>query len=409
MRKSLSVLLSLAAFVTLQFSNSAEAAAPPAPEKEWTMLVFLNGHNNLDSFGAEDINEMERVGSSSDINIVVQWASLQSDTTKRVFVTRDNNTNDVSSVTVQDLPRVDMGDYRNLVEFIRWGAANFPAKHYFVDVWNHGSGWRMLLNGNRGNRVMSGGVSASDISFDDITSNVITTEQLGKAMDEASAIIGRKIDIYGSDACLMGMAEVGNEMVNSVKVMVGSQELEPGDGWPYDELLIEWSKKPKASAREVAKMLTEAYLKSYANNGTTTGLTLSAVDLEKMQDLNRAVSGLTDSIKKTNASEKKKILEIANRAQAFYYNDYIDLGDFVSLLAKENLLQIDSRVTGQIQDSMKEYVISSKNSSDYAKASGTSFWFPTSREVLDSYLDRYKGLKFHAETGWAEALQHLHN
>ncbi|PKP54790.1 hypothetical protein CVT91_18230, partial [Candidatus Atribacteria bacterium HGW-Atribacteria-1] len=39
---------------------------------EWTVMVYLDADNNLESAGINDINEMEMVGSSSDVNIVVQ-------------------------------------------------------------------------------------------------------------------------------------------------------------------------------------------------------------------------------------------------------------------------------------------------------------------------------------------------
>ena len=118
---------------------------------------------------------MEKVGSTKDVNVVVQWASLDNGNTQRLFVTQDSSP-EVKSLVVEDLPAVDMGDYRNLVEFVRWGAKNYPAKKYFVDVWNHGSGWHNLMAGGR-----SGGITISDISYDDKTGNVITTEQLGQA------------------------------------------------------------------------------------------------------------------------------------------------------------------------------------------------------------------------------------
>ena len=39
----------------------------------WTFMVFINGDNNLEGAGIEDINEMEMAGSSEDVNILVQF------------------------------------------------------------------------------------------------------------------------------------------------------------------------------------------------------------------------------------------------------------------------------------------------------------------------------------------------
>ncbi|RYZ63607.1 MAG: hypothetical protein EOP09_17385 [Proteobacteria bacterium] len=120
--------------------NAVAAHAAPV-EKEWTLLVYMNGFNSLDDFTTADLNEMEKIGSTDQTSIVVQWASLQTKAVKRVYVTKDQDPDQVTSPVVQNLGQTDMGDYRNLVEFVRWAHENYPAKHYFIDVWNHGSGW----------------------------------------------------------------------------------------------------------------------------------------------------------------------------------------------------------------------------------------------------------------------------
>lgn len=41
--------------------------------KNWTILVYLSGDNNLAENGVDNINEMAKVGSNDDINIVAQF------------------------------------------------------------------------------------------------------------------------------------------------------------------------------------------------------------------------------------------------------------------------------------------------------------------------------------------------
>src|SRR6185312_17425586 len=230
------------------FSANAHAEGTTAAQKDWTFLVYINGHNNLDSYGAQNIKSMEQVGSSDKLNIVVQWASLANNDTRRLLIQKDTTgSQDVTSPVVQSLPRVDMGNYHSLVDFVKWGAQNYPAKHYFVAVWDHGNGWHL--------QSMGGNMHANDISWDDDSGNNITTEQLGQAMGEIATAIGHKVDIYGSDACLMAMAEVAGEMKDSVSVFVGSQETEPGAGWPYATFLADWENNPSMSAQQIGATL----------------------------------------------------------------------------------------------------------------------------------------------------------
>src|SRR5271168_2763659 len=56
-------------------SGYCESVKAATPIRDWTMLVYLNGDNNLDSFGTTNLLAMETVGSTANINVVVQWAS----------------------------------------------------------------------------------------------------------------------------------------------------------------------------------------------------------------------------------------------------------------------------------------------------------------------------------------------
>jgi len=38
----------------------------------WTFMVYIDADNNLESAGIDDVNEMETVGSTDDVNVLVQ-------------------------------------------------------------------------------------------------------------------------------------------------------------------------------------------------------------------------------------------------------------------------------------------------------------------------------------------------
>jgi len=120
---------------------SLSAKAAPLAQKEWTFLLFLNGHNNLSSYGDMNIKDMEKSGSTDQVNYVVEWGSASDVNNKRMLIQKSTNPSQVTSPVVMSVPNVDMGDVKNLVDFVKWGVDNYPAKHYFLAVWNHGSGW----------------------------------------------------------------------------------------------------------------------------------------------------------------------------------------------------------------------------------------------------------------------------
>ena len=383
---------------TALFSTNVRAEEKAPAQKEWTFLLFLNGHNNLDSFGAYNINQMEEYGSTNDVNMVVQWGSLKNKKTQRLLVQKDADTSKVTSPAVETLAQVDMGDYKNLVEFVRWGVEKYPAKHYFIAVWNHGNGWHRTLSGN----------VTRDISYDDVSGNHITTEQLGLAMAESAKIIGHKVDIYGSDACLMAMAEVAGEMKDSVQYFVGSEEVEPGYGWPYNTFMNRWTSRPTQSASEVATALTEEYLKAY--DGGIYGnqdVTFSAMDLSKIGGLFTSMKNLKASMASLSAAEMKTVKTAASGTQSFTYSDYRDLGDFVTRVSGSSI-NVNSSILADVNTAIKDLMVASGGTGMYqGTSSGVAVWLPTSASTLSTYSARYEKLNVNKETDWLSFLKSL--
>jgi hypothetical protein len=387
----------LAFIFALQISSLSASAA----EKEWTFLLYLNGNNNLDSYGSLNINQMEKVGSSSDVNLVVQWASLDAGVTKRLYVEKDNDTSKVTSPVVQDLGKADMGSATVLEDFIRWGVSTYPAKHYFVAVWDHGSGWHA-----RQARA-HGGFQISDISWDDNTGHSITTKQLGQVMNNVASWMGRKIDIYGSDACLMGMVEIAGEMKDSVSYFLGSQDLEPGEGWPYTEIFAPLIANPHMSARDFTALATNEYTKSYSPGGSngSSSVTMSSFDMSKYAAMQAALATFGSEVLRMPASAKTTIFTAAKAAQAFEYSDYVDLGDFLKKIKAQGIRDLDPKVIQDTSDALNSFVLLSRNTgSSFAGATGASIWIPKSTSTLNSYLAKYKALQFESDTHWSDAL-----
>jgi hypothetical protein len=375
------------------FMSASIAFAAPAEKKEWAILTYLNGFNSLDSFGYLDMNEMEKVGSSARVHVVSQWASLRTREAHRIYVNKDDDPKNVTSPVVENLGQVDMGDYRTLIDFVKWAVKNYPAEHYFLNVWNHGNGWHLQGNG--------GGISTRDLSYDDLSGNKITTEQLGVALAEISKEIGQKIDLFGSDSCLMAMAEVVGEMKGSVGNFVGSEEVEPADGWPYDAFLAKWNEGGPKSPSEVAEMLTKVYVDSYPSGREAT---LSGMDIGKYGNLAAAVRDLGSEIQAQPASVRQKILQAVSRTQSYESDDYKDLGDLVDQLAGDATIPIRPETLAGVKTALTEFVTSNHTTTGMARSQGVSIWFPDSSWQYDSYKNRYRALTFNQDTAWIDAI-----
>src|SRR6185369_18078988 len=94
--------------------------------------------------------------------------------------------------------------------------------------------------------------------------------ELKKVLTGIKKKLSRKIDILGMDACLMSMVEVYYQMRGLADYSVGSEESEPGDGWPYDRILKALAAKPAMTPEELAKAIVSQYLASYKSGDNVT-------------------------------------------------------------------------------------------------------------------------------------------
>jgi hypothetical protein len=360
---------------------------------EWTVMVYLDGDNNLETYGIQDINEMEMVGSTADVNIVVQADRIpgydisNSDwtTTRRYYITKDLNPNQISSPLISDLGELNMGDPQTLVDFVNWAAINYPAKKYSLVIWNHGGGFRSL------NLV-------KDIAWDDTNGrDKITMPELEEALSMISAQIGENIDLVGMDACLMAMAEVAYQIKDDADILVTSEESEPNEGWPYDTILSQLVSNPLMSAEELATAIVDKYIYSYPFSNVTQ----SALDLSYIDTLASQLSNLALEIMGDSSTPKYKYILAAEDSQ--HYNgdyDFIDLYDLCNnLLIYSNSLEVKNIVLS-IQQTLNSAVIKSGYSGvGVSRSRGLSIYFP-----YYSYDNYYNYTNFAQDTSWDEML-----
>ena len=417
---------------------------PKVTEKEWTVMVYLAGDNNLDSAGAIDLKEMKKVGSTEQINVIAQFDREGKGIATNRYYIRKGGT--LAKDVVGSLGETNMGNPRVLEDFIKWGIKNYPAEHYLVVVWNHGNGWNdenvyrvarnmMKLNIKRRGEVVLpakgapkdsvsirriraiGGkkfrhalfhtsimkaITIRGIAYDDDAQDFLDNIEMKRLLASTKKILKRKIDILGMDACMMSMAEVVYQLRDSVSLTVGSEEVEPGDGWPYDRILAKLAKKPAMTPNELATTIVNEYVASYPANS---GVTQSACDLSKAGLLASAVDQLADVLNShlSDAAVRATVIECRLQTQAYDTPDYIDLYDFCNLLESktgfDDIRAACSAVKNMIQ---RDGVVirSGYKGKNVKHSNGLSIYFP--QKSLSSL---YGTLDFTKKTSWGKFLE----
>jgi len=361
-------------------------AADAAPAmKEWTIAVFLNADNNLDSFGVEDQQEMAKIGSNNWLNIVT-------------LIDRERgpacyNYIEKGKITkVKDMGELDMGDYKLFIEFAKYIVANYPAKRYVFTFWNHGSGWKL---GNQ-SPITRG------ISYDDSSNNHITNNQLAVALREVKKVIGHNIDILNFDACLMQMAEVVHACKDSVDYIVASEETEPGKGTPYDDVLATLTKT--STAESFSKTWTNTFVKSYSGGSQgNEDCTQSAIKVAAMGPVFDAMNGLAKATMSGKYSAEYKAA--LQKVQTFAYPENVDLIHLAALLKAaikdEAIKTACDKVTAACNAAI---AANGNNGYSMKNAKGLAVYLPSDFSAENGYT----ALDFSKDTLWDDMIADLY-
>ncbi len=390
-------------------------------------MVYLAGDNNLDPNGTEDLMEMKQVGTGPQLNVIAQFDSeSEGHKTKRYQLTKNSN---LAGDVVGTLGKINTGDPKNLVDFVTWAMGAYPAEHYFLVLWNHGQGWddTDIFAGERGRgtrrprsrkiahalfktSVMtvakaaaagSGAVVPRAILIDDDSKDFLDNLEMKSVLKAIHTKLGRKLDLLGMDACLMSMPEVAYQMQEYVAYTVGSEETEPVDGWPYEEILRQLAKKPDMTADTLGKTVVEKYLASYKGQGEA--VTQSLCDLAQAPDLAASMKTLATALKAqlSNQAERSVIRDARDRVQSYSVLDNVDLADLCGLIKAGTRAATVREACDDVLTALGRFVLASGyQGAAMNHSNGAAIYFPT---VTVSPL--YAGLDFAKETGWGVFLK----
>ncbi len=403
------------------------ARTKKATEAEWNILVFLNAKNNLEPFAFKNFEQMAAVGSTDKVNVLVEFGRPQNhysnacgawSKTLRFRVEKDMEP--LENAAIEDLGATNMGDGAALADFVTWARTNYPAKKTMLAIWDHGQGWRrrQLLNlraegsalryiaRNReaararlGDAVGSLEPIPDDtrilggyryVSHDEDTGDKLYNREIQDAL--AGLAQTAKIDVIGFDACLMAMLETAYALRDAGTVMVGSEELEPGDGWSYDNFLQPLVADPEGTdAAGLGSLMVEGYRKYYGDSDATT---LSAVDLTKTTKLATAVSQFAATAS-DKIADNLPVLKRARNACANYAPGYglnsIDLGRFLDQVANAagadaTLAKKATTARNALHDMVIDNCASAQRQGKFG-SEGVAIYFPKTQVDLDNDAD----------------------
>jgi hypothetical protein len=290
----------------------------PVRDKDVTHAIIqvFGGDNNLSRFVVEDMQEMA-AGNRGPFAVLALVDYADKGGAVVELSPRAGNR------VVEELGEINTGDPETLASFLARALATYgPGVRKAIGFWDHGSGSfdehdadEMVLERRlntlpryrrgpsrparklfvRSARTMAN-PAARAMLHDDTNGGVLTNleaEGVLKAAFKRAGVAG-KVDLIFSDTCLNGMIEVAEQLKDYATCIVGSEELEPGDGWEYHEWLGRMSDDPPADAERWARQAVEAFGAGYAGRSDQHPCTLAAFRSENQ--VTEAFAGLVRAL-----------------------------------------------------------------------------------------------------------------
>ncbi|WP_299755617.1 clostripain-related cysteine peptidase [uncultured Chloroflexus sp.] len=371
---------------------------PPPNAAEWTVLVYLDGDNNLESDAIDDFEEMARVGSTDQVHIVVQMDRIRSpevwddrrygnwDSTLRFRVEAGMEPTRENALT--DLGERNMGDPATLSDFLIWGIENYPAKRYAIILWDHGASWL-------------------GIASDDTDGDVLNLPEISSAFETAIARtrIGG-FEMIGFDACLMAQFDVLHTVAPYGRVAVASAELEPNSGWAWDAWLEQVVAKPEQDGYAIGPVIVQTYMDSFRGQSADE-VTLSAFDLTRMNELVSGLDALAQELQRgvqqsyTAIGQARSFTNVYAPSYAEEFNA-IDLPHFLNLLPQQGATGAVRERAAQLLRAIESARLANGVGSYHRESGGLSIYFP---QLANLYAEAYeRASPTPRATAWEEFL-----
>lgn len=243
------------------------------------LLVYMAGDNSLNKAIYSDLEEIKN-GLIKDGDIVLVLADRYTgdfysddwDEARLIELSIENGnlvekelSSDEIGVTEEWLDdEIDSGSKECLTAFLQYASSNYMANHIYLDLWNHGGGWKSGDSYHGAER---------NICYDEETGNSLSLLEFSESISSSKI---KHFDVVIVDACTMASVEFSSAIMGYTDTVIFSQDSIPEDGMPYN-IIVPYLFDDYLSVDEKCCSICEAFCKSYENKSTT----ISAVRIDE--------------------------------------------------------------------------------------------------------------------------------
>lgn len=355
--------------------------------KGHTVIVYMLANNDLYKNALIDINEMETAWNNDfDGKLIVLLEPKSSEKDSYLIeITKDNNTESISSQTVTVYKGKDAINSQDMNSIINDIIQRYPSKRYSLILWSHGSGWlpanTLLTYSTRSTPIVE---LKSFGESDDIQMDI---------HDLAVGIPDNLFDIIIFDACHMGCIEVSYELKDKAHYIIASPTEILAQGFPYESIV------PLFYSENAAVSIGKRFFDYYEQQDEP--YRSATIGVVKTSELNSLAQKTKELISQYHVPQTF-FNEVANIQ---YYDRYKNkiFYDFKQTI--DYLCISNNVVPSSFYEQLEKTVLYSAhterfiNEFDIKNSCGLSCYIPNKNHALN-IVDYYKNLKWYYESGF---------
>jgi hypothetical protein len=352
--------------ISLSLACSKKSTPPPLSLPQWTILGYFDGNNSQDidanshSYAIRDVQEMEQVGSTEDVQIMVMLGSFKTEGNCNYYFIEehlDEPSDSISSKILDSLGQKDMSNPQTLRDFVKYGVEHYPAQHYMLIINDHGDGCK--------------GACSDKINGD---GEWMTLPEL------SSALSGYKFDIIISNAPSMSMLEVAYQLKDKANYLIGSEFRYPWlNMFGFTIWLKDLTSNPGLNVPGLASTIATAI---YTTAGSENA-NVCATDISKVSALTSKIADLGNVLVTHTGDHWQEVVDA--RGTADYFAPYcFDLKNFTQNI--QSSVDLDSTIIKSaqaVESAINSAVVKTSSRPDFGYG-GLCIHFPINSGEFDS-------------------------
>lgn len=291
MRRLVLLLCTLAGLAACHHDNDKTTPA------KRTVMVYMAGENNLTAANGTRFlkNDLDEIIEGSKLladdqrllvfidSMVTNKADAQKEGEgKPCIIEVHGGKRETRYVFDHEFYSSDPAYFRQVLE---WMTQNAPADDYGLVLWGHACGWAVSADTIAQARTAKRAYGQDDGSDVGGSLKWMNITQMAKAMEGLP-----QLHFIFADCCDMMCAEVGYELRNATRYLIGSPAEIPGDGAPYHKIIPYLYGNDSDLYRNVINAYYEYYLDDFKGDRDLDGYSvpLSVIDTRYIGDLANA-------------------------------------------------------------------------------------------------------------------------